>query len=33
MDKNQGIKQIKEFPNPKYQADNFSFNGCFKIDN
>ena len=31
--KNQGIKQIKQFPNPKYQADTFSSNDCFKTNN
>jgi len=32
MDKNQGIKPIKQFPNPKYQTDTFSSNDCFKTD-
>ena len=33
MDKNQAIKQINQFSNPKYQTGTFSSNGCFKTDN
>ena len=33
MDKNQEIKQIKQFPNLKHQTGTFSSNDCFKTDN
>ena len=33
MDKNKGIKYIKQFPNPKYQTDTFSSDDRLKTDN